>query len=263
MKSIVLIVILATVCTTSGCSQQAASKQADSAQLVVVGDDCEGCEAIQENPVPFEKLPASLTLPGFEEDGPKIEISGTIYQRDGRTPAAGVILYVYHTDQEGVYATKGNEKGWGKRHGYIRGWLKTDERGFYQIFTLVPASYPNSHNPKHIHPIIKEPGKTAYWIDEFLFADDPYLSPAEKSRKEPRGGSGILAPVKKDGMLRARRDIILGLNIPGYPVARHSGASQERFAGGTDSPGLTPYIFPGLIRESSYLSCFYSEEEKY
>ncbi len=59
-----------------------------------------------------------------------------------------------------------------------------------------------------------------YYVDEFLFDDDPLLS-AEERRKQPLyGGSGILKPVKENGMLVARRDIVLGLNIPGYPTKR-------------------------------------------
>jgi protocatechuate 3,4-dioxygenase, beta subunit len=182
-----------------------------------VGGSCEGCEAIYESPVSFALLNEVDTLPGFNDAGPKIQISGIIYKSDGKTPAAGVILYVYHTDQKGNYATKGNEKGWGKRHGYIRGWIKTNEKGEYKIYTLVPASYPNSNNPKHIHPTIKEPGFSAYWIDEFVFDDDPLLPASERNRANPRGGNGVLKPEKKDEMLYATRNITLGLNVEDYP----------------------------------------------
>ena len=253
MKSIALALIMVVALSLHGCSQSASKKQ-NAGSLVVVGGECEGCEAVHESPIPFDKLPSSLTLPDFKDPGPKIEISGTIYQRDGRTPAPGVVLYVYHTDQAGNYATRGGETGWGKRHGYNRGWLKTDDKGFYQVFTLVPASCPNSNNPKHIHPIIKEPGKTEYWIDEFLFADDPLLKPAEKNPTDPRGGSGVLTPVKKDGMLRATRNIVLGLNIPGYPVANAKESLQQSTAAGSGFPDLSPFFYPRIVRESIYLS---------
>ncbi len=158
-------------------------------------------------------------MPDFDQPGPKIEISGTIFHSDGKTPAKDVVLYVYHTDQTGVYPTKGNEKGWARRHGYLRGWLKTGADGKYKFYTLVPASYPNGRNPKHIHPTIKEPGIAEYWIDEYLFADDPYLQ-NENHNRLPRGGNGVLKPEMKNGMLRATRDIILGQNVPGYPKAK-------------------------------------------
>lgn len=182
-----------------------------------VGGRCEGCEAVYECPVSFDKLDKTDTLPDFNDAGPKIEISGIIFQPDGKTPAPGVVLYIYHTDQTGIYPKKGDESGWAKRHGYLRGWISTNAKGEYRFYTLVPASYPNSSNPKHIHPTIKEPGKNEYSIDEFVFDDDPLLPETEKNREKPVGGSGVLKTFMKDGMLRATRNIILGLNVADYP----------------------------------------------
>jgi len=184
---------------------------------IKVGGGCEGCEAIYESPVSFDKLNEVDTLPDFNEPGPKIRISGVIYQRDGKTPAKNVVLYVYHTDQGGRYTKKPGAQGWAQRHGYIRGWVKTNAKGEYVLYTLVPASYPNSNNPKHIHPTIKEPGKTEYWIDEYLFDDDPLLPPSERTKSNAVGGNGVLKTVMKNGMLSATRDIILGLNVRDYP----------------------------------------------
>ena len=218
MKQLILFIAFAFVAVANGCSQTGeASKPGDPKQIKGVGGGCEGCEAIYESPVPFEKLKSVDTLPDYYEVGPKIRISGIVYKADGRTPAKDVVLYVYHTDQKGLYATRGNETGWGKRHGYIRGWVKTDENGFYAFYTLVPASYPNRSQPKHIHPVIKEPGKNEYYIDEFLFDDDPLLTAVERKKQEQRGGNGIIKTVLKDGILQATRHIILGRNIPAYP----------------------------------------------
>jgi len=190
MKTFLILTLL--TASLQACTQNSATvKNQPIASDKKAGGNCEGCEAIYECPIPFAQLNEVDTLPGFNDAGPKIQISGVIYKSDGKTPAAGVILYVYHTDQKGNYATKGNEKGWGKRHGYIRGWIKTNEKGEYKIYTLVPASYPNSNNPKHIHPTIKEPGVSEYWIDEFVFDDDPLLPATERNRTSPRGGNGF------------------------------------------------------------------------
>ena len=218
MKLIYVLFSLSLCCTLNSCGQDTKGKDpAASNKEKHVGGHCEGCEAIYESPVPFEQLDEVDTLPDFNEPGPKIEISGIIYKSDGKTPAPGIILYVYHTDQKGIYAKKGGEKGWAKRHGYIRGWIKTNEKGTYRFYTLVPASYPNSANPKHIHPTIKEPGFSEYWIDEFLFNDDPLLPENERNRAQPVAGNGVLKTIMKDGMLRATRNITLGLNVRDYP----------------------------------------------
>ncbi|HLF45724.1 MAG TPA: hypothetical protein VI548_04835 [Chitinophagaceae bacterium] len=213
-----LIFILAFVSSSLFGSCQNQLKQNKEGENKHVGGRCEGCEAIYESPVPFEQLKSIDTLPDFKEPGPKLEISGIIYHSDGKTPARDIILYVYHTDQKGIYPLKGDEKGWAKRHGYLRGWVKTDQNGYYKFYTLVPASYPNSNNPKHIHPVIKEPGFSEYWIDEFVFDDDPLLPQNEKTKSNPVGGSGLLKPVYKNGMFRSNRNIVLGLNVKDYPA---------------------------------------------
>ncbi len=211
MKLLGLLFIL----ITSGCAQTN-SQNKDKTDLVV-GGNCEGCEAVHESAVSFEDLSEVDTLPDYQEQGEKIRVFGYVFQKDGKTPAPDVVIYTYHTDQQGNYSLKGNEKGWGKRHGYIRGWIKSNEKGFYEFYTLRPASYPNSQNPQHIHVTIKEHGKTAYWIDEYLFDDDPYFTNEQRQREQQRGGSGILHLKKENNIMQARRDIILGKNIPAYP----------------------------------------------
>jgi protocatechuate 3,4-dioxygenase beta subunit len=198
----------------SGCTQHPANRKQE--YPVKIGGGCEGCEAIYECPVSFEKLGSTISLPDFVEKGPRLEISGTVFQADGKTPAVGVVIYVYHTDQTGHYTARNNESGWGKRHGTLRGWMKTDARGFYRFYTLMPAAYPGRKDPAHIHVTIKEPDKNEYWIDEYVFESDPLLTQEEKNKAENRGGSGIVRLSDSNGKLHGVRNIYLGRNIPGY-----------------------------------------------
>jgi protocatechuate 3,4-dioxygenase beta subunit len=178
------------------------------------GGRCEGCEAVHE--YGDKRLTNTDTLLDFNESGTRLLLTGTIFYKDG-TPAKDIILYVYHTDQKGVYPTKGNETGWARRHGFLRGWVKTGADGTYNFYTLKPAHYPGGGNPAHIHATIKEPGYTPYYIDEILFDNDPVLTKNIRDELPERGGSGVVkAETNKDGLLIVRRDIILGLNIPGY-----------------------------------------------
>jgi protocatechuate 3,4-dioxygenase beta subunit len=220
MQRISFLFISSVILSLGSCSQNNAKTSAKDKKdqtEIKVGGSCEGCEAIYECPVSFDQLNNIDTLPDFNDPGPKIEISGIVYNRDGKTPAKDVVIYIYHTDQKGIYATKGNEKGWAKRHGYIRGWVKTDKNGFYQFYTLRPAAYPERQNPQHIHVTVKEPGKSEYWIDEYLFADDPLLKKEEHNRP-PRGGNGIIElKPQQNGISHATRNIILGENVPDYP----------------------------------------------
>jgi protocatechuate 3,4-dioxygenase beta subunit len=205
--------LMLTLITFNCCSQINGEKTKPRERAV--GGVCEGCDAVFE--YGRKQLNWIDTLPDFNDAGPKLEVKGTIYHRDGKTPAADVILYIYHTDQSGEYPLNGDESGWASKHGYIRGWIKTGNDGRYKFYTLKPGAYPGGGNPAHIHPVIKEPGVKAYWIDEFLFEGDPYITDEERKRLPQRGGNGILkAETKPDGMLTVKRDIVLGLNVPGY-----------------------------------------------
>lgn len=158
------------------------------------------------------------TSPGWDQKGQRILITGKIYHLDGKTPAPNVTLYYYHTDIAGLYSTKPSLDQRARRHGYIRGWVKTDQNGTYSIYTIRPAAYPNSKEPAHIHPSIKEPDiSVPYWIDEFVFQGDPLLTDAKANSMRNRGGSGVLDLQKRGELLVAKHDIILGLNIPNYP----------------------------------------------
>lgn len=180
----------------------------------LVGGPCEGCEAIYEygNKV----LNAVDTLPGFSTTKEQLKITGTIYEYDGKTPAKDVILYAYQTNDKGIYPKNNTSKGWEKRHGNIRGWIKTDASGKYTLYTFRPASYPNTTIPQHIHITIKEPNKNEYYIDDFYFDDDPNLTDKIRIRSNFRGGSGIIKLTKVNSMFEAERVIILGKNIPNY-----------------------------------------------
>jgi protocatechuate 3,4-dioxygenase beta subunit len=217
MKALLLMSCL--YLTATGCTQGRTQNETEYETVTkAVGGPCEGCEAIFESPVPLVQLNETDTLQDFNEPGPKLKVSGTVYKQDGKTPAPNVVLYVYHTNQEGIYPKRGDETGWGWRHGYIRGWVKTNSKGQYAFYTLKPATYPSRTDPAHIHITVKEPDKNEYYIDDFLFDDDPLLTAEARARQQERGGNGIVRLQPGcGGVLTATRNIVLGKNIPGYP----------------------------------------------
>jgi len=207
MNTFIYIFIL--IFTVSSCNSQS-NKKGNSR----IGGPCEGCEALLE--YDDSKLSAIDTLPKFSQTEPKLLVTGTIFSLDRKTPAENVILYIYHTNRQGIYETKGNEQGWAKRHGYIRGWIKTGENGKYSFYTFRPGAYPDLKEPEHIHMTVKEEGKNEYYIDDILFKDDSLLTQSIINNCKNRGGSGIVKPINKNDLLIVKRDIVLGLNIPDY-----------------------------------------------
>jgi protocatechuate 3,4-dioxygenase beta subunit len=181
---------------------------------VLVGGGCDGCERM------FDGMPQQMNsqtaIASREEPGERMEISGIIFQPDGKTPAPNVILYVYHTDAKGIYSPAPGATGGARTNGHLRGWMKTNDRGEYKFTSIRPAPYPNGQIAAHIHPVIKEPDKNEYWIDEYLFDDDPVVA-RERQSQQNRGGSGIIHLTKNsEGVWIGSRNIVLGLNIPNY-----------------------------------------------
>jgi protocatechuate 3,4-dioxygenase, beta subunit len=198
---------------SSSCHAQTNQRQQTSA--VSVGGGCDGCEGMYEG-MP-QQLSWQTAIASASEPGERLEISGIIYQADERTPAPDIILYLYQTDASGYYSPAPNTTGFTRRHGRLRGWLKTNARGEYKFTTIRPAPYPDRDVPAHIHPTVKEPDMNEYYIDDYEFDDDPLLTKQQRSARENRGGSGIIRLSRSAGGLWVgRRNITLGLNIPNY-----------------------------------------------
>lgn len=206
----------------------------------LVGGGCDGCELM------YLGMPKNIatvdTSAGWSEKGLKLLITGTVFKFGGKIPAPNVIIYYWQTDVNGFYSPIDGMDAKARRHGFLRGWVKTDEKGHYAIYTIRPAPYPKDVMPAHIHTSIKEPNiANEYYIDEFVFDDDALLLPAwKKNPPENRGGSGLLRVMLSNGLQIAEHNIVLGLNIPNYPEKLASN-KRSGLEIGEDQPSFTPY----------------------
>lgn len=205
----------------------------------LVGGGCDGCEIM------YVGMPTNIssvdTSVGWKEKGQKLLVTGTVYKLDGKTPAPNVIIYYWQTDNNGYYSPKDGMDEKAKRHGHIRGWVKSDDNGKYSIYTIRPSPYPNNNIPAHIHTSIKEPNiDKEYYIDEFVFDDDNLLTGAKRKALENRGGSGILRVLISGNLQIAEHNIVLGLNIPNYPEKIKT-QKQSGLQIGEDNPSFGPY----------------------
>jgi protocatechuate 3,4-dioxygenase, beta subunit len=176
-------------------------------------------EAIKRNALPDPNgswngavsVPADVswrTVLSEEKDkGEPMEISGVVYQTDGKTPAPNTLIYLYHTDFEGYYG-----RGSGvHRHGKYRGWMMTDKDGKYAFRTIKPAPYPENRFAAHIHMTVTTAKTREDWIDSILFEGDRLISSQERAQAGRRGGFNPILSFEKGegGLLRATRNIQL------------------------------------------------------
>lgn len=135
-------------------------------------------------------------------------ISGTVFQKDGATPAPNVLIYSYHTNAKGIYGRGNGEP----QHGKHRGWMLTDARGRYEFQTIKPGSYPSRDNPAHIHFTLTGVDFKEDWIDSIWFENDSLIMPEIKRKQlTGRGGFNSIVKLEKNaaGILSGRRDIRL------------------------------------------------------
>ncbi|NBP69120.1 MAG: intradiol ring-cleavage dioxygenase [Cytophagia bacterium] len=236
-----LFTLIPLVLLLTGCEGQTnKSRLTTNANRTIVGGGCDGCELMYVD-IPRE-MNAIDTSMGWMEKGQKLIITGTIYQLDGKTPAPNVIMYYWHTNQEGLYANKKGLHEKARSHGYLRGWIKTDQNGKYTIHTIRPAPYPNDILPAHIHLSIKEPEiGNEYYAEDIVFDDDKLLiNYLKKYPMQNRCGSGIVRVLLKDEIQIAEHDLVLGLNIPDYPN-KNSTHKSSGLNIGEDQPSFIPF----------------------
>jgi protocatechuate 3,4-dioxygenase beta subunit len=202
----------------------------------------------------FNEAPANLSnvsrIAKNNEPGERIVIKGKVYESDGKTPAKNVAMYFYHTDAKGIYSKKGDEPrnslAWW--HGYNRGWLKTNEKGEYEIRTIKPASYPAHIEPAHIHVVVNAPmQKQAYDMGAITFKGDElatlkYWYQVEQNGHPRDGGTEL--EKNAQGVLEGRRNFVLYAQ---YDIA----PTQSGLLIGEECPAFRPHHFWGPDKGST------------
>ncbi len=193
---------------SSGQNSPKENQQQTSNQETTDENTCSWC-GTSEAP---ENVTWNAEIPIVGESKEILMISGTVYLQDGKTPAKDVIIYVYHTNSEGIYPKNGDETENGKYHGYLRAWMKTDSSGRYQFETFRPAPY-NSHEgePAHIHYNVQAPGYPEYWLTALWFDGDPRITDEYLKKIERSGGFSNVTTLTLDSnnVLQGERNIIL------------------------------------------------------
>jgi catechol 1,2-dioxygenase len=118
-----------------------------------------------EGPFYRAYAPRRAVLAGLDEPGERFVVSGVV--RDQRCkPVRGAILDIWQADAKGGYDLK---------EFHLRGTLKTDDEGRYELHTIVPGHYLNGdrYRPAHIHVKVWTRGREPL-TTQLYFAGDPY-----------------------------------------------------------------------------------------
>lgn len=148
-----------------------------------------------------------IVLVSDDEPGEPMIVTGTVYASDGKTPVAGIEVHVYHTDTEGYYR-KGNNSSSNPR---IKGTMRTNAQGKYELRTIKPAAYPGGGNPAHIHYVISGKGYAKQY-DALQFEGDRWLRNHGKLTEQQKADAfSTIRPLTKDknGVWRVVKDIKL------------------------------------------------------
>jgi len=174
-------------------------------------------EADAQGPPPAEPPDTkwSTTIVPTDEAGDPLIVSGRVFAPDGEHTVAGVVVYAYNTDKNGYYSPDGKVG-----HPRLKGYMKTDAEGRFELHTILPGRYPGMHIPAHVHFNAWGVGYPVQWTEELRFEGDSYLTETMKKESEARGKFATIRPLRRDEHGVYRCDINLRLqeksNYPGH-----------------------------------------------
>lgn len=118
-----------------------------------------------------QNAPSSVVIAVKNEPGERLVVTGRAL--DGAMPVAGVSVYAFHTDVNGLYAAKGVDPRTAELNPRLHGAMRTDASGRFRYETIRPGSYNN--NAAHVHYVVTAPGYKPRMFD-LWFEDDPILA---------------------------------------------------------------------------------------
>ena len=96
-----------------------------------------------------------IQLASNDEPGELLIVYGKIVDRKTNKPTNDVSIFLYQTDNKGIYSSSGRDED-----ARIRGTAHTNESGCFKIKTILPGDYPGQKNSRHLHYVINAKGYT-------------------------------------------------------------------------------------------------------
>jgi len=139
-----------------------------------------------------------------------IELTGTIFKDDGKTPYKNCLIEMWQCSPEGLYDNTSDDYN-------FRGAQKTSADGKYHFKTSIPVSYPidsekKVYRPAHIHMRVSG-DQDQDLVTQIYFSGDPYIE-KDLYSKSPEAVNRILT-IKHDGKEnKVQFDIVMNKEFP-------------------------------------------------
>lgn len=146
--------------------------------------------------------------------GEELQLSGTVFAKDGRTRLADVLVEAWQCDEHEHYDNASDDYN-------FRGAVRTGKDGKYTFKTIVPVPYKDGADwrPAHIHLRISSKGHQDL-ITQIYFKGDPHIA-KDAAAASPQSVNRILE-IKKNAANKntVKFDVVVGksfaLNDAGY-----------------------------------------------
>lgn len=132
---------------------------------------------------PGAPMRTNLVPPG--STGKLLQLSGTVYHHDGKTPLSNVLIEAWHCDENAKYDNVSDK--------YLyRGAIKTGKDGKYTFKTIIPVPYKDGEDwrPAHIHMRISSANHQDL-ITQIYFKGDPHIE-KDAAASAPQSAKRIL-----------------------------------------------------------------------
>lgn len=146
--------------------------------------------------------PSDTVIAGRDERGDRLVVTGRAL--DGGRPVAGVSIYAFHADADGLYTRDGRNSDENAR---LFATLRTDAEGRYRYETIRPGGYDGLAG--HVHHVVRATGYRPRLCD-LWFGDEPYFAPRRNAGLPLSQGVAMFVrmPTRdQDGVWRVTHDL--------------------------------------------------------
>ena len=165
---------------------------------------CEPTPRVTAGPFYVPGAPFRMRLAAPGEPGTPLVLTGRIVGPDCQ-PLAGAVLDVWHANAAGRYSlTRETGEPDDASEFLLRGKLRTDGEGRYELETVLPGAYGEGRGmrPRHIHLTVTHPD-AAPLTSQIYFQGDPHLA------GDPLVKDELIVPLTGKDRLAGRFEIAL------------------------------------------------------